>query len=186
MSSQGRCSEFRAAGSGEALVDVARVDVFKRFLIGAAGVGAVSASLYVASGIAGLAGLGFALIILAVAVIDWRLLVISDELSALAVVLGIGAVGFERSDDAPAGEICARNGGGFVSPGVGGMKAFFRGERAPRQVLLKASGEICRPIIALQLTIQPSWEGGRLFPPRAPAQHYLRVVPRTLHGTRKL
>ena len=55
MSSQGRCSEFRAAGSGEALVDVARVDVFKRFLIGAAGVGAVSASLYVASGIAGLA-----------------------------------------------------------------------------------------------------------------------------------
>ena len=39
---------------------------------------------------------------LAVAVIDWRLLVIPDELSALAIALGLGDVAFARWEDMPA------------------------------------------------------------------------------------
>ena len=81
---------------------VTRVEVFKRSLIAAAGVSAVAASLYAAPGIAGLAGAGLALIMLAVAVIDWRLLVIPDELSALAIALGLGDVVFARWEDMPA------------------------------------------------------------------------------------
>src|SRR5271167_4257668 len=81
---------------------VTRAEVFKRSLVGAAGVFAVAASLHVAPRVAGLAGVGLALIMLAVTVIDWRLLVIPDELNALAAVLGVAAVGFERWGVMPA------------------------------------------------------------------------------------
>jgi leader peptidase (prepilin peptidase) / N-methyltransferase len=81
---------------------VTRVEVFRRLIVGGAGLFAVAASLYAAPGISGLAGGGLALIMLAVAVIDWRLLVIPDELSALAAALGVGAAGFERWEEMPA------------------------------------------------------------------------------------
>jgi leader peptidase (prepilin peptidase)/N-methyltransferase len=86
---------------------VTRVEVFKRAFIGAAGLSAVAASLYAAPGIAGLAGAGLALIMLAVAVVDWRLFVIPDELGALAVALGLGDVVFERWEDMPAPALSA-------------------------------------------------------------------------------
>jgi leader peptidase (prepilin peptidase) / N-methyltransferase len=81
---------------------VTRAELFKGAVVGAAGLFAVAASLYAAPGIMGLAGGGLALIMLAIAVIDWRLLMIPDELSALAAALGFGAVGFERWGEMPA------------------------------------------------------------------------------------
>jgi leader peptidase (prepilin peptidase) / N-methyltransferase len=81
---------------------VTRAEVVKRSLVCAAGVFAVAASLHVAPGVARLAGVSLALIMLAVAVIDWGLLVIPDELNALAAVLGVAAVGFERWGVMPA------------------------------------------------------------------------------------
>ena len=77
-------------------------EVLKPSLIGAAALLVVAASLYAAPGIAGLAGAGLGLIMLAVAVVDARLLMIPDELSALAVALGLADVGFERWRDMPA------------------------------------------------------------------------------------
>ena len=79
-----------------------RAELFKGAVVGAAGLFAVAASLYAAPGIMGLAGGGLALIMLAIAVIDWRLLMIPDELSALAAALGFGAAGFELWDEMPA------------------------------------------------------------------------------------
>lgn len=79
-----------------------RFEVFSRSLIAAAGVSAVAASLYATPGIAGLAGAGLALIMLAIAVIDWRLLMIPDELNALAIALGVSDVCFEQWEDMPA------------------------------------------------------------------------------------
>ncbi len=79
-----------------------RSEGFKSSLVGAAGLVAVAASLYAAPGIAGLAGAGLGLIRLAVAVVDARLLMIPDELSAFALALGLADVGFERWRDMPA------------------------------------------------------------------------------------
>ena len=75
--------------------------VFKGSLIGAAGLFAVAASLYAAPGIAGPTGAALALIMLAVAVIDLRLLMIPDELNALAAALGLCAVAYEQWQDMP-------------------------------------------------------------------------------------
>jgi leader peptidase (prepilin peptidase)/N-methyltransferase len=77
-------------------------ELFKPTLVGAAGLVVVAASLFAAPGIAGLAGAGLGLIMLAVAVVDARHLVIPDELSALAFALGLADVAFERWPDAPA------------------------------------------------------------------------------------
>lgn len=79
-----------------------RVEVFKRSGLGVAGLLAVAASLHEMPGIVGLAGAGLALIMLAIAVIDWRLLMIPDELNALAIVLGLADVCFDQWEDMPA------------------------------------------------------------------------------------
>jgi leader peptidase (prepilin peptidase)/N-methyltransferase len=76
-------------------------EAFKPSLVVAAGLVAVAASLYAAPGIAGLAGAGLGLIMLAVAVIDARRLTIPDELNALALALGLADVGFERWPEMP-------------------------------------------------------------------------------------
>jgi len=102
MSSQGRCSEFHAAAGWAGRARVTPAEVFKRSLVGAAGVFAIAASLHAARGIAGLAGAGLALIMLAVAVVDWRRLVIPDEMSALAAALGLVNVSFEQWEEMPA------------------------------------------------------------------------------------
>jgi leader peptidase (prepilin peptidase)/N-methyltransferase len=71
----------------------------KRAAIGALGLFGIGASFYVAPGLVGLAGAALALNMLAIAVIDWRLFIIPDELSALALASGLAAVGFERPNE---------------------------------------------------------------------------------------
>jgi leader peptidase (prepilin peptidase) / N-methyltransferase len=71
----------------------------KRAAIGALGLFGIGASFYAAPGLVGLAGAALALNMLAIAVIDWRLFIIPDELSALALALGLAAVGFERPNE---------------------------------------------------------------------------------------
>jgi leader peptidase (prepilin peptidase)/N-methyltransferase len=68
---------------------------FKRAAIGAFGVFCVGASFYVVPGVTGAAGAALALNMLAIAVIDWRFFIIPDELNALAIGLGLLAVGFD-------------------------------------------------------------------------------------------
>ena len=61
---------------------------FKRAALGAIGLFGIGASFYAAPNLAGLTGAALALNMLAIAVIDWRLFIIPDELSALALALG--------------------------------------------------------------------------------------------------
>jgi leader peptidase (prepilin peptidase)/N-methyltransferase len=82
-------------------------EVFKPSLVGAAGLVAIAISLYAGPGIAGLAGAGLGLIMLAVAVIDARRLIIPDELSAFALALGLVDVVFERWPEMPAPMLAA-------------------------------------------------------------------------------
>jgi leader peptidase (prepilin peptidase) / N-methyltransferase len=67
----------------------------KRAAIGALCLTGIAASLFAVPGPAGLAGAALALNMLAIAVIDWRLFIIPDELNALALTLGLLAVGFD-------------------------------------------------------------------------------------------
>jgi leader peptidase (prepilin peptidase) / N-methyltransferase len=69
---------------------------FKRAAIGAIGLFCVGASFYAAPNLAGLAGAALALNMLAIAIIDWRLFIIPDELSALALALGFVALSFDH------------------------------------------------------------------------------------------
>jgi leader peptidase (prepilin peptidase) / N-methyltransferase len=68
---------------------------FKLASIVALGLFCVAASFYAAPGLPGLAGAALALNMLAIAVIDWRFFIIPDELNALAIGLGLLAVGFD-------------------------------------------------------------------------------------------
>jgi leader peptidase (prepilin peptidase) / N-methyltransferase len=68
---------------------------FKFASIGALGLFCVGASFYAAPGLPGLAGAALALNMLAIAVIDWRFFFIPDELNALAIALGLIALGFD-------------------------------------------------------------------------------------------
>jgi leader peptidase (prepilin peptidase) / N-methyltransferase len=68
---------------------------FNRAAIGAFGVFCVGASFYVVPGVSGAAGAALALNMLAIAVIDWRFFFIPDELNALAIALGLIALGFD-------------------------------------------------------------------------------------------
>jgi leader peptidase (prepilin peptidase) / N-methyltransferase len=72
---------------------------FKLAAIVALGLFCVGASFYAAPGPFGLAGAALALNMLAIAIIDWRLFIIPDELNALALALGLVAVGFEHPDE---------------------------------------------------------------------------------------
>lgn len=58
-------------------------------LIGAAGALAFGASLWAAPGFEGLAGAALAGVALAIAIIDWRFLIVPNELTALALALGL-------------------------------------------------------------------------------------------------
>ena len=60
-----------------------------RVAIGLIGLLAVAASIWAASGIAGFLGAGLALLMLAIAVIDYRYLIIPNELTAAALVLAL-------------------------------------------------------------------------------------------------
>jgi leader peptidase (prepilin peptidase)/N-methyltransferase len=68
-------------------------------LVVIAGALAVGASLYVSPGGSGLAGATLAILMLVIAVEDWRRFVIPNALNLLAVGLRIVDIGFERPDD---------------------------------------------------------------------------------------
>lgn len=74
---------------------LARWGALEASLIGAVGAGAVLASLAAAPGWVGVAGAALAVLMLAVAVIDRRLMIIPDELNALAFAAGLVAAGLE-------------------------------------------------------------------------------------------
>src|SRR5664279_2867949 len=57
--------------------------------VGLAGLVAVAASLWAASGTGGLLGAGLALLMLAIAVVDYRFLIIPNELTAAALALAV-------------------------------------------------------------------------------------------------
>ena len=80
---------------------LARSGVVDACLIGAIGVGAVLTSIAVAPGWRGAAGAVLAGFMLAIAVIDYRRMIIPDELNALAFVAGLIAAGV-GAEDAPA------------------------------------------------------------------------------------
>jgi leader peptidase (prepilin peptidase) / N-methyltransferase len=87
--------------------DTARVSLVKSLFLCAVGISAAGASLFVAPGVAGLAGAALALTMLAIAVVDWCLLMIPNELSALAFALGIVALAVERWSEMPAPALAA-------------------------------------------------------------------------------
>jgi leader peptidase (prepilin peptidase)/N-methyltransferase len=72
-----------------------KADLAEASLIGVVGVGAVAASVAVAPGWAGVAGAGLALLALAIAVVDRRSFIIPDPLNALALIVGILALGLK-------------------------------------------------------------------------------------------
>ena len=63
-------------------------------LIGATGVGAISASLTVAPGWLGFVGSALGVLMLAIAAVDRRRFIIPDQLNALALVAGLIAAAF--------------------------------------------------------------------------------------------
>jgi len=75
---------------------LARAGALEASLIGAAGAGAVLASIAAAPGWSGAAGAVLAGLMLAIAVIDHRRMIIPDELNALAFVAGLAAAGLGR------------------------------------------------------------------------------------------
>lgn len=75
---------------------LARPGALEASLIGAAGAGAVLASVAAAPGWSGAAGAVLAGLMLAIAVIDRRRMIIPDELNALAFVAGLAAAGLGR------------------------------------------------------------------------------------------
>ncbi|HLX98242.1 MAG TPA: A24 family peptidase [Roseiarcus sp.] len=75
---------------------MARAGALEASLIGAAGAGAVLASIAAAPGWSGAAGAVLAGLMLAIAVIDHRRMIIPDELNALAFVAGLAAAGLGR------------------------------------------------------------------------------------------
>ena len=81
---------------------MARDEVFQLVWLTVAGLASVATSVIAAPGIPGIAGAALALLMLAIAVIDWRLLIIPDELSALALALGFAALSHENWREMPA------------------------------------------------------------------------------------
>jgi leader peptidase (prepilin peptidase) / N-methyltransferase len=71
----------------------------KRAAVGGFCLIGVGASILAAPDFTGFAGAALALNMLAIAVIDWRLFIIPDELNALALALGFLAVGFDDRGD---------------------------------------------------------------------------------------
>ena len=71
----------------------------QRAAIGGLCLAGIGVSIFAAPGLAGLAGAALALNMLAIAVIDWRLFIIPDELNALALALGLLAAGFDDRGD---------------------------------------------------------------------------------------
>ena len=59
------------------------------FIVGLSGVAAVVASIWVAPGTSGFLGAGLALLMLAIAVVDFRYFIIPNELTATALVLAV-------------------------------------------------------------------------------------------------
>lgn len=86
----------RPTGNAPALMNYAR---FLELIFGLTGIAAATASLWMVPGASGLLGAGLALLMLAIAFVDFRHLIIPDELTAAALVLAIinAAVGDSSS-----------------------------------------------------------------------------------------
>ncbi len=80
---------------------MARAEVYKVAWLAIPGLAAVAASVIAAPGVPGLAGAALALMMLAIAAIDWRLLIIPNELSAMTLALGFAALSYERWNEMP-------------------------------------------------------------------------------------
>jgi leader peptidase (prepilin peptidase)/N-methyltransferase len=78
------------------------VDVFKLWPMVAVGFFGSCASLFAAPSPLGVAGVALALIMLAIAVVDWRFFIIPDELTLLAAAIGIIDLLLERASEMPA------------------------------------------------------------------------------------
>jgi leader peptidase (prepilin peptidase)/N-methyltransferase len=65
--------------------------------VAVAALGALAASVATAPGLNGAAGTALAAICLTIAIFDYRLMIIPDELNALALVTGVAAAGLETS-----------------------------------------------------------------------------------------
>ena len=81
-----------------ASAETARAGLVDAWLIGVAGVGAVSASLVVAPGWPGVLGAVLAVLTIAIAVVDRRRLIIPDQLNGLAFMAGAIAVCLRPSE----------------------------------------------------------------------------------------
>jgi len=79
----------------EAGASTLRADLAEASIIGVVGFGAVGASFAVAPGWSGAAGAVLAVLVLAIAVVDRRLLIIPDPLNALAFIAGMLALGLK-------------------------------------------------------------------------------------------
>ncbi len=72
-----------------------------RVLLGAIGAAAVAASFLAAPGLTGLCGALLAVVMLAIAIVDWRTLQIPNGLNLAAAALGVLYVGLENPTEAP-------------------------------------------------------------------------------------
>jgi leader peptidase (prepilin peptidase) / N-methyltransferase len=77
------------------------VDAFKRWPVVVLGLFCACASLFAAPGPPGVAGAALAVVMLAIAVADWRFFIIPDELSLLAAAIGIVDLFQERAGEMP-------------------------------------------------------------------------------------
>jgi prepilin signal peptidase PulO-like enzyme (type II secretory pathway) len=77
---------------------LARLNIVEASAIGVIGLAAVTASVAGAPGWSGGAGAVLAALMLAIAVIDYRQMIIPDELNALAFIDGLAAAGVSSED----------------------------------------------------------------------------------------
>jgi leader peptidase (prepilin peptidase) / N-methyltransferase len=101
--------------------------VVEASLTAAIGVAAVSASIAAAPGWNGAAGAALATLMLAIAVVDRRLLVIPDELNALAFIAGLGAAGLKPQPEEGIAQSLLR--AGFMFALFFAFRASYRGLR---------------------------------------------------------
>lgn len=90
-------------------------EAFKLSSLAAIGVFCVGASLYAAPSLVGAVGAAFALTMLAIAIADWRLFIIPDELSLFALALGVVELCLEHGSEAPAAALDAIVRGGTMA-----------------------------------------------------------------------
>ena len=85
-------------------IPLTKAGLARMAFVATAALGALAASVAAAPGLNGVAGAALAAICLTIAIFDYRLMIIPDELNALALIAGLAAAGLETS---PANAILA-------------------------------------------------------------------------------